>query len=98
MEYTKLGKSDLTVSRICMGCMGFGNAATGQHSWTVDEARTREIVKRGLELGINFYDTAKAVELKLTDEEITYLEELYVPHALAGVMAQNGKQKAGNVV
>ena len=58
MEYTKLGKSDLTVSRICMGCMGFGNAATGQHSWTVDEARTREIVKHGLELGINFYDTA----------------------------------------
>ena len=58
MEYTKLGKSDLTVSRICMGCMGFGNAATGQHSWTVDEDRTREIVKRGLELGINFYDTA----------------------------------------
>ena len=58
MEYTKLGKSDLTVSRICMGCMGFGNAATGQHSWTVDEAQTREIVKRGLELGINFYDTA----------------------------------------
>ena len=41
---------------------------------------------------------AKAVDLKLTDEEITYLEELYVPHALAGVMAQNGKQKAGNVV
>ncbi len=58
MEYTKLGKSDLTVSRICMGCMGFGNAATGQHSWTVDEVRTREIVKRGLELGVNFYDTA----------------------------------------
>lgn len=41
---------------------------------------------------------AKAVDLKLSDEEITYLEELYVPHALAGVMAQNGKQKAGNVV
>ncbi len=58
MEYTKLGKSDLTVSRICMGCMGFGNAATGQHSWTVDESHTRDIIKRGLELGINFYDTA----------------------------------------
>ena len=40
----------------------------------------------------------KAVELKLTEAEINYLEELYVPHALAGVMAQNGKQKAGNVV
>lgn len=58
MKYTKLGKSDLTVSRICMGCMGFGNAATGQHSWTVDEAQTREIIKHGLKLGINFYDTA----------------------------------------
>ena len=58
MKYTKLGNSDLNVSRICMGCMGFGNAATGQHSWTVDEAQSREIIKRGLELGINFFDTA----------------------------------------
>ena len=62
MKYTKLGKSDLTVSRICMGCMGFGNAATGQHSWTVDEAQTREIIKHGLDLGINFYDTAIAYQ------------------------------------
>ena len=58
MKYAKLGNSDLQVSRICMGCMGFGNAATGQHSWTVDEARSREIVRRGLELGVNFFDTA----------------------------------------
>ena len=62
MKYAKLGKSDLTVSRICMGCMGFGNAATGQHSWTIDEGRTREIIKRGLELGITFYDTAIAYQ------------------------------------
>ena len=58
MKYTKLGRSDLNVSRICMGCMGFGNAATGQHSWTVGENETREIIKHGLELGINFFDTA----------------------------------------
>ena len=58
MRYAKLGKSDLLVSRICMGCMGFGNASSGQHSWTVDEAQTREIIKHGLEAGINFYDTA----------------------------------------
>ena len=58
MEYTKLGQSDLTVSRICMGCMGFGDPASGQHSWTVDEAHSREIIKRGLELGVNFFDTA----------------------------------------
>ncbi len=41
---------------------------------------------------------AKAVDLQLTDADMQYLEELYVPHALAGVMAQNGKQKGGNVV
>ena len=62
MRYTKLGNSDLTVSRICMGCMGFGDAACGQHSWTVDETQTREIVKRGLDLGINFFDTAIAYQ------------------------------------
>lgn len=58
MQYTKLGKADLTVSRICMGCMGFGEAGNGQHSWTIDEEHTREIIKSGLETGINFYDTA----------------------------------------
>ena len=58
MKYIKLGKSDLNVSRICMGCMGFGNAATGQHSWTIDEEKSRKIIRYGLELGINFFDTA----------------------------------------
>ncbi len=58
MKYTRLGRSELNVSRICMGCMGFGNASTGQHSWTIDEEHTREIIKHGLESGINFYDTA----------------------------------------
>lgn len=62
MKYAKLGKSDLNVSRICMGCMGFGNASIGQHSWTLDEAQTREIIKHGLDLGINFYDTAIAYQ------------------------------------
>ena len=62
MKYTKLGNSDLHVSRICMGCMGFRDAKNGQHSWTVDEAHTREIIKRGLELGINFFDTAIAYQ------------------------------------
>lgn len=58
MEYTKLGNSDLNVSRICMGCMGFGDAGNGQHSWTIDEEHSREIIKHGLELGVNFFDTA----------------------------------------
>lgn len=45
-----------------MGCMGFGNAAAGQHSWTIDEAHSREIIKHGLELGVNFFDTAIAYQ------------------------------------
>ena len=58
MEYIKLGNSELNISRICMGCMGFGDANNGQHSWTIDEAHSREIIKQGLELGVNFFDTA----------------------------------------
>ena len=62
MKYAKLGNSDLNVSRICMGCMGFGDSGRGQHSWTIDEEHTREIIRRGLELGVNFYDTAIAYQ------------------------------------
>ena len=62
MEYTKLGNTELNVSRICMGCMGFGDSLRGQHSWTIDEEASRQIIKRGLELGVNFYDTAIAYQ------------------------------------
>ncbi len=62
MQYCNLGESDLRVSRICMGCMGFGDAQNGQHSWTIDEAHSREIIRRGLELGVNFFDTAIAYQ------------------------------------
>lgn len=48
----------MTVSRICMGCMGFGDPHSGQHSWTLDEEDSRKIIRRGLELGVNFFDTA----------------------------------------
>ena len=58
MRYEKLGMSELNVSRICMGCMGFGDASNGQHSWTIDEEHSHEIIRRGLELGVNFFDTA----------------------------------------
>ena len=62
MKYIKLGNSDLTVSRICMGCMGFGDAAKGQHTWTLNEEESRKIIKRGLDLGVNFFDTAIAYQ------------------------------------
>ncbi|MCR5438777.1 MAG: aldo/keto reductase, partial [Selenomonas sp.] len=68
MQYAKLGNTDLEVSRICLGCMGFGNAAAGQHSWTVDETATREIIKHALAQGINFFDTAIAYQNGTSEE------------------------------
>lgn len=70
MKYTKLGNSELNVSRICMGCMGFGDASRGQHSWTIDEEHSREIIKRGLELGVNFYDTAIAYQSGTSEQYV----------------------------
>lgn len=70
MKYIKLGKSDLNVSRICMGCMGFGDAQNGQHSWTIDEAHAREIIRRGLELGVNFFDTAIAYQSGTSEQYV----------------------------
>ena len=70
MKYTTLGNSDLNVSRICMGCMGFGDARNGQHSWTLDEEHSREIIKRGLELGVNFYDTAIAYQSGTSEQYV----------------------------
>ena len=70
MKYTKLGNSELNVSRICMGCMGFGDAQNGQHSWTIDEAHSREIIKRGLDLGVNFFDTAIAYQSGTSEQYV----------------------------
>ena len=70
MKYTKLGNSDLNVSRICMGCMGFGDPARGQHSWTIDEEHSREIIKHGLDLGVNFYDTAIAYQSGTSEQYV----------------------------
>ena len=54
MKYTKLGNSDLNVSRICMGGMGFGDPNRGQHSWTIDEEHSREIHKERSGAGCQF--------------------------------------------
>lgn len=70
MKYVKLGTSDLNVSRICMGCMGFGDPGQGQHAWTLDEEHSREIIRRGLELGVNFYDTAIAYQSGTSEQYV----------------------------
>ncbi|MEG6613501.1 aldo/keto reductase [Pseudoclostridium thermosuccinogenes] len=58
MEYLKLGNSDLMVSRLCVGCMSFGNPASNFHAWTLSSDESETLIKRALDLGINFFDTA----------------------------------------
>ena len=69
MEYVKLGRTGLEVSRICLGCMTFGVPDRGAHAWTLGDEKTRPIIKRALELGVNFFDTAN-IYSDGTSEEI----------------------------
>ena len=59
MKYSKLGNSDINVSSFCVGCMSFGDpVAGGHHSWILNATESEVLVKRALDLGINFFDTA----------------------------------------
>jgi aryl-alcohol dehydrogenase-like predicted oxidoreductase len=69
MEYVKLGNTGLDVSRLCLGCMSFGVAERWTHPWVLDEESSRPIIKKALELGINFFDTAN-IYSDGTSEEI----------------------------
>lgn len=68
MEYTKLGKTGLDVSRICLGCMSFGEKGKWVHEWVLDEAETRDIIKLALDLGVNFFDTANVYSSGTSEE------------------------------
>jgi aryl-alcohol dehydrogenase-like predicted oxidoreductase len=69
MQYTRLGRTGLRVSRICLGCMTYGVPERGAHPWTLDEAASRPLLRQAVELGINFFDTANAYS-DGTSEEI----------------------------
>lgn len=145
MDYVKLGNSDLRVSRICLGCMGFGDPTIGQHSWTIgdklakrpgetskrqqedafmhfkydatakqDNLVVERVVKLADRYGVEMTQISlawlltkvespivgatklhhiegavKSLDVRLTADDIRYLEEPYVPHNLSGVMAVN---------
>ncbi len=67
MEYTKLGSTGMDVSRICLGCMGFGDTSW-VHKWVLNEEESRPIIRKALELGINFFDTANVYSLGVSEE------------------------------
>jgi 1-deoxyxylulose-5-phosphate synthase len=68
VEYVKLGHTGLDVSRICLGCMSYGGSNRGNHAWSLDEEASRPFIKRALESGINFFDTANRYSLGSSEE------------------------------
>ena len=81
MKYTRLGNTGLEVSRICLGCMSFGESGAGTHAWSLDEATAHQFIGRALDAGINFFDTANVYSLGTSEE--------YVGRALAGMATRD---------
>ena len=68
MEYTTLGKTDIKISKLCVGCMSFGKPSADFHEWTLDPQETEKMVSHALELGINFFDTANTYSHGTSEE------------------------------
>lgn len=68
MEFVKLGKSEIEVSRLCVGCMSFGDPASKMHAWTLNDSQSEAIIKHALGLGINFFDTANCYSAGTSEE------------------------------
>lgn len=68
MDYVRLGSTGMKVSRICLGCMGFGDAANWVHKWVLDEENSRPVIRKALDLGINFFDTANVYSIGVSEE------------------------------
>lgn len=68
MEYTTLGKTDIKISKLCVGCMSFGKPSADFHEWTLEPQETEKMVSHALELGINFFDTANTYSHGTSEE------------------------------
>jgi aryl-alcohol dehydrogenase-like predicted oxidoreductase len=68
MDYVKLGRTGLDVSRLCLGCMTYGAPDMGAHPWSLGESESRPFIKKALDLGINFFDTANVYSLGSSEE------------------------------
>lgn len=68
MEYARLGSTGLEISQICAGCMSYGEPHRGGHPWTLPEEKSRPFIRRAIELGINFFDTANVYSNGTSEE------------------------------
>lgn len=96
MDYTRLGGSGLEVSRICLGCMSYGAKDRGNHSWVLEESEARPFIKKALDLGINFFDTAN-VYSDGTSEEIVgrALQDMTSRHSVVIATKVHGRMHPG---
>jgi len=100
MRYRKLGRTGLDVSPVCLGCMSFGDPARGNHPWSLDEGASRPLIRRALEAGINFFDTANVYSAGSSEEivgralaEFADRDEVVIATKVHGVMRKgaNGR-------
>ena len=100
MEYIKLGNTGLEVSKICLGCMSFGDPEKWIHSWVLNEEDSRRIIKKSLDLGINFFDTANVYGLGTSEEilgralkDYANRDEIVIATKVSGIMGQGPNKK-----
>jgi 1-deoxyxylulose-5-phosphate synthase len=93
MDYVKLGRTGLDVSRICLGCMTYGEPDRGPHPWTLTEAESRPLIKQAVELGITFFDTANVYSAGSSEEilgralkDFTRRDEVVIATKVHGAM------------
>jgi aryl-alcohol dehydrogenase-like predicted oxidoreductase len=93
MEYVRLGHTGLEVSRIALGCMTYGEPGRGNHPWTLDEEASRPLIRRAVEAGITFFDTANVYSDGSSEEivgralaEMTQREEVVIATKVHGRM------------
>jgi aryl-alcohol dehydrogenase-like predicted oxidoreductase len=94
MEYTTLGSTGLVVSRICIGCMSFGDPSRGRHPWTLDEGTSQSLFRQALDAGITFFDTANVYSAG-SSEEITGRALLSLARRDEVVIATKVSQRMG---
>ena len=103
MKYVNLGRTGLKVSRICLGCMTYGEPAQGtpppgRHAWSLDESQSEPFFRQALDLGINFFDTANVYSSGLSEEVLgrflkanTKREEVVIATKVLGVMRDDAE-------
>ena len=101
MKYVKLGNTGLDVSRICLGCMSYGEPDKGTHEWSLDEQASRPFIQRALDQGINFFDTANVYSLGSSEEivgralaEMANRDEIVIATKVHGSM-RSGRNAIG---